>query len=385
MSDFEIKNGVLVKYHGNDKQVIIPYSVTSIGEGAFSWCTSLKNIVIPSSVTSIGEWAFSWCESLTSIEISSSVTSIGDSAFNWCTSLKSIEISSSVTSIGEWAFNWCTSLKSIDISYGVKSIGKRAFYGCESLENIVIPASVKNIGDRAFYGCNSLKKVILPTRFKGKNAEIFNYSCEITYKDMEITYSKNKYFANKISANPQDLYLTDFKIKDDILVKYKGKDSNLIIPYGIIGIKSEAFCGCELLESITIPSSVTHIGKRIFANCNNLNHIKVEKDNPNYFSKSNCIIKKQSKTLIAGCNSSTIPKDIKAIGSSAFAMCRLLKRVSIPSGVTSIGDNAFFECVSLNKITIPTKFKGQEERLGICKDCKITYLDDDDEIIYSKN
>ena len=261
----------------------------------------------------------------------------------------------------------------------------KAFYGCESLENIVIPASVKNIGDRAFYGCNSLKKVILPTRFKGKNAEIFNYSCEITYKDMEITYSKNKYFANKISANPQDLYLTDFKIKDDILVKYKGKDSNLIIPYGIIGIKSEAFCGCELLESITIPSSVTHIGKRIFANCNNFNHIIVEKYNQNYFSKSNCIIKKQSKTLIAGCNSSTIPKDIKAIGSSAFAMCRLLKRVSIPSGVTSIGDNAFFECVSLNKITIPTKFKGQEERLGICKDCKITYLDDDDEIIYSKN
>ena len=203
---------------------------------------------------------------------------------------------------------------------------------------------------------------------------------------MEITYSKNKYFANKISANPQDLYLTDFKIKDDILVKYKGKDSNLIIPYGIIGIKSEAFCGCELLESITIPSSVTHIGKRIFANCNNLNHIKVEKDNPNYFSKSNCIIKKQSKTLIAGCNASTVPKDIKAIGNSAFAMCTSLKRLAISSSVTSIGDNAFFECVSLDKITLPSRFKGQEDRLGIRKECKITYTDDDDDdIIYSKN
>ena len=69
---------------------VIPSSVTSIGEGAFSRCTSLKEIVIPSSVTSIGDDAFGGCMSLTEIIIPNSVTSIGNSAFGDCTSLKEI-------------------------------------------------------------------------------------------------------------------------------------------------------------------------------------------------------------------------------------------------------------------------------------------------------
>ena len=65
-------------------EIVIPSSVTSIGDGAFSFCRSLSEIVIPSSVTSIGDWAFSNCDSLSEIVIPSSVTSIGDSAFTNC-------------------------------------------------------------------------------------------------------------------------------------------------------------------------------------------------------------------------------------------------------------------------------------------------------------
>ena len=84
--------------------------VTSIGEGAFEDCESLKSIVIPNSVTSIGEWAFQGCESLTSIVIPDGVTSIGDFAFAFCKSLTSIVIPNSVTSIGNFAFGECKSL-----------------------------------------------------------------------------------------------------------------------------------------------------------------------------------------------------------------------------------------------------------------------------------
>ena len=139
----------------------IPSSVTSIGEKAFSGCSSLTSINIPSSVTSIGWGGFWGCSSLTSINIPSSVTSIGKFAFSGCSSLTSINIPSSVTSIGEYAFNGCSSLTSINIPNSVTSIGRGAFNGCSSLTSINIPNSVTSIGDRAFSDCSALKVVLL--------------------------------------------------------------------------------------------------------------------------------------------------------------------------------------------------------------------------------
>ena len=67
MSDFVIGGKVLIKYKGNDSSVIIPDSVTTIGEDAFYQCTSLTSVTIPDSVTSIGKNAFSECTSLTDV------------------------------------------------------------------------------------------------------------------------------------------------------------------------------------------------------------------------------------------------------------------------------------------------------------------------------
>ena len=89
---------------------IIPNSVTSIGDGAFSDCKSLQSVTIPNSVTSIGDHAFEQCKSLQSITIPNSVTSIGNSAFSSCDSLQSVTIPNSVTKIGDEAFIRCTHL-----------------------------------------------------------------------------------------------------------------------------------------------------------------------------------------------------------------------------------------------------------------------------------
>lgn len=132
---------------------------TSIGEGAFFFCTSLTSISIPNSVTSISDEAFSNCSSLASIVIPSGVTSIGSYAFYRCSNLTSITIPSGVTSIGSQAFQGCSGLISIEIPDSVTSIGEMAFVGCSSLTSVTIGNSVTSIGNLAFAACSSLANI----------------------------------------------------------------------------------------------------------------------------------------------------------------------------------------------------------------------------------
>ena len=142
------------------RNTVIPNSVTSIGDGAFSGCSGLTSITIPNSVTSIDDDAFEGCSSLTSIIIPNSVTSIGQRAFS-SSGLTSITIPNSVTSIGNWAFWGCSGLTFISIPNSVTSLGNGAFWGCSGLTSISIPNSVTSIGYQAFSWCSGLTSVVL--------------------------------------------------------------------------------------------------------------------------------------------------------------------------------------------------------------------------------
>jgi hypothetical protein len=128
---------------------------------------TITKCIIPDSVTTIGDYAFSNCESLEKIVIPNSVLVIDYGAFDNCKSLKNLVIPNSVINIGDYAFTYCDSLTSITISNSVTSIGDEVFSDCESLTTITMSDSVTNISAYTFSGCTSLKEVV----FKGKTLE----------------------------------------------------------------------------------------------------------------------------------------------------------------------------------------------------------------------
>ena len=174
------------------KTTVIPNTVTTIGQLAFSYRYALTGIVIPNSVTEICSQAFIGCQALTGIHIPASVTTISYSPFQHCTSLTAITVDSnnpnydsrdncnaiietasnkliagcqstvipnSVTMIERYAFSYCSRLKEIDIPNSVTTIGQEAFEYCEMLTSVNIPSAVSHIGNWAFYSCPNLDDV----------------------------------------------------------------------------------------------------------------------------------------------------------------------------------------------------------------------------------
>jgi len=257
--------------------VIIPNSVTNIGNSAFldcsgltsvhitdiaAWCRisfynaysnplsyahhlfidgkEITDLVIPNSVTSIGDFAFYGCSGLTSVIIPNSVTSIGNYAFSRCSGLTSVTIPNSVTSIGEYAFEYCSGLTSITIPNSVTSIGRSAFANCSGLTSVTIPNSVTSIGRSAFANCSGLTQVTLNSN-------------DIVSKSYSSSSTIGSIFGSQVK---------EYILGDDVT-----------------SIGSYAFRGCSGLTSIEIPNSVTSIGDYAFQRCSGLTEVYCNAEN----------------------------------------------------------------------------------------------------------
>ena len=253
-----------------------------ICDSGFFCCRSLSDIVIPSSVTSIGEWAFWGCRSLSDIVIPSSVASIGDGAFMCCRSLSKIVIPSSVTSIGFSAFFDCSSLSEIVIPSSVTSIGNRAFFSCRSLSKIVIPSSVTSIGDCAFERCCSLSEIVIPPSVTSIGNGAFNYCSSLKYISIPksvICLNGNPFYNwdGKLEClSPNFIYEDDVLFNKSKIISFRNKNmESYVIPSSVTSIGDSAFLGCRSLSEIVIPSSVTSIGVSAFSCCGSLSKIVI--------------------------------------------------------------------------------------------------------------
>ena len=260
------------------------YNVISIGEWAFTNCSSLTSVEIPNGVTSIGEWAFGSCSSLTSVVIPNSVTSIGISAFSDCSSLTSIEIPNSVTSIDIGAFGGCSSLTSVEIPSSVTSIYDNPFAGCSSLTSITVADDNPIYDSRE--ACNAIIETASNTLITG---------CLNTVIPSSVTSIGWATFSGCSS-------LTSIKI-----------------PNSVTSIGGYAFIACSALTSIEIPNSVTSIGEGAFSDCSALTSIEI----PNSVTS----IGDRAFSLCSSLTSIEIPNSVTSIGNGAFYRCYALTSV----------------------------------------------------------
>lgn len=268
----------------------VPEWVLAIGDSAFFGGETLRHITLPEGLVSIGSSAFYDCTRLTEITLPEGVTFIGASAFSRCEALKSITLPQGVTVIRDFTFYYCIDLASVTLPEGLEVIGMDAFWSCRSLAEITLPDGLVSIGPNAFAGCIALSQVSLP-------------------------------------------------------------DS-------LVSLDEHAFSSCGSLQRIALPDSLAAVGANPFLNCTQLTEIIVSPDHPTLMTIDGVLFNRvEGRLLTYPCAFAAeryeVPQGTRAIGDSAFWLCRTLGSVTLPEGLESIGKQAFRECSSLSSVTLP--------------------------------
>lgn len=144
------------------KSSTIPGIVKEIGAYAF-YDVGIEKVVVPSSVESIDDYAFTSCEKLVTISLSNGIKKIGYSVFSGCTSLEKVTLPDSITSLGSTLFRSCSNLKSVVLPKNITYIGTSMFSWCKSLTSITIPSLVTEIYDYAF-ASSGLTSIKIPSK-----------------------------------------------------------------------------------------------------------------------------------------------------------------------------------------------------------------------------
>ena len=287
----------------------------------YEYQDKIKSLNLESGMTTIGDYAFFWLVKVRYIDIPEGVTSIGDYSFGGCAALEWLYIPYGVKTIGQSAFAFCISLFRVFMPYGVTSIGGGAFGFCTELYYVAIPATVTTIGDQAFYYCSDLRYLDnFATNPQSINANVFDgvdkANCSLYVPDYAIAnynkptwieFSKETFESSGNIGTSSLSYSFDFEtgtmtitgtglMPDDSFSdggSVLNQINKLVLPSGLTGIgeynfayfsaltflkipddvvilKLAAFRGCNVLETVEIPSSTAIIEDFVFSCCYSL-------------------------------------------------------------------------------------------------------------------
>ena len=393
------------------ESVQLPSTLKSIGDKAFQYCTSLKEITIPASVEEM-DHPFISCESLqgfhvaadnpnycdvngvlmskdqtklyfyplgrpdTSYTVPSTVQSIEYCSFSDSQMLKTVTIPGTVKKIDINAFMYSKQLQQVSLSTGLERIGTFAFAFCPELKTMTIPGSVEfdyedwhdqnYCGGSMFYECESLESVVfqegvtsIPNAFYGAE-KLKTVSIPSTVESMSTGFSSCGKLeeisvadgnANFCSVNG----ILFNKDRSELLVYPGGKAADSYrIPDTVIHIGESAFYGCTRLKTVSIPASVSGVGRCAFGGIS-LKEILVDEQNAAFCSTDGVLFDKGKTELIrypAGkvATSYQIPTSVTSVSDGAFTYCCHLKTIAIPKGITKFTDWVFMCCYNLEDV-----------------------------------
>lgn len=389
----------------NVSSVFIPATVLSIGDSAFIYCDALTTVTFAenSQLKSIERAAFWGSEHVhprfKEIKIPDSVETIGNGAFYECRDLERIALPSALQTLSSVTFYNCTALSEVTFPASLKTIESSAFSGCRNLSEVKLPASLTAIQSSVFHLCINLKTV-------SYDGSLEQWS-RITADNDVLGYSSPSLVTDDYTAQ-FILVKNDFldpPPKTVTITKYTGTESTVILPstinsWPVTKIGEDAFQDNTTITSVTIPDSVTEIGSNAFADCTNLTSVHYEGDwsnltiqsgNPavqdaaneqlfdfEFILNNTAVIvnsyngtaadvtipsryKGKPVTAInnavfpnSAVTSVTIPDSVTSIHDVSFFNCSQLTNISIPNSVTYIGYSAFSYCTSLKSITLPS-------------------------------
>lgn len=407
----------------NVSSVFIPATVRSIGSHAFIYCNALTTVTFAegSQLKSIGSNAFWGSEHLyprfKEIKIPDSVETIGNGAFRHCQNLERITLPSALQTLSNGTFYGCAALSEVTFPASLKTIEKSAFGYCRNLSEVKLPASLTTIQSYVFNGCSALKTVFYDGSLAQWNHITANNDADNDADKDVLGYScpslvTGDYTAQFISVKDDPFAYPPPKTVT--ITKYTGTESTVILPstissWPVTKIGEDALKDNTTITSVTIPASVTEIGSNAFAGCTNLTSVHYEGDwsnltiqsgNPAVQDAANeqlfdfdfilnntaVIVTRYNGTAadvtIPSCykgkpvtmidhaaffnsvvTSVTIPDSVTSIDDNAFGFCSQLTNISIPNSVTYIGFSAFAHCTSLKSITLPSSLSSISEAL----------------------
>lgn len=381
-----IPNGVFNEC-SNLKTIIFEEGSTVIADALFRGCDGLESVTIPNTVTQIYGYAFADCRNLKNINISDSVTVLGENVFQNDTSITEINLPDSITALGRGAFSGCNRLKSIVIPDSVTNIGISAFSECKNLESVTLSKGLEKIGENAFYNCDSLQSIEIPKSLKDVYA---TYDSIYTPNGVfnECSRLKTIVFEKGSTIIADALFrgcdgLEEVKIPKTVTViknhafnectKLKAVE----ISNGMKEIGDSAFSECSNLQKVILPDTVNSMGTNIFYNCINLTEVHLPNIRQNITANTFYNCKKLTainfpstlttigNSAFSGCESlpeAILPSGVEKIETNAFKNCKAMKKAVVPDTVSSIGSSAFYGCEALADITLGSKLKKIESQ-----------------------